>query len=73
MGLKEEGVDAAEIAVKAALNEKCDAIVAATLEEVKKMIPGQWDDALLESMKSNIQSVVKAELLKLAEKISPRV
>lgn len=71
--LKDEALAGAEVAAEAFINQASDAIVKALLAEVAKLIPGSWDDAIIEKQLPGLQAVAKIELLKLAEQISPKV
>lgn len=73
MDVKEEVLAGAEVGAEAFINQSSDAIVSALVDELKKVIPGSWDDALLESYKPGLMATAKVELLKLAEKISGQV
>jgi hypothetical protein len=60
---------AIEKAVEAAIDAKSDAIVAGVLAKLAELIPGKLDDIALEAAKPELQKIVKAELLKQANKI----
>lgn len=65
----QEVLAAVEIAVEKAVAEKAEVIVEKVIEALAKAIPGQLDDMLLQTVKPQAQALVKAELLKLADKI----
>lgn len=70
MKLGEQILEMIETQVQAAVEAQAEPLMASLLDEVKKLIPGGIDDAIIDSMKPTILPVVKAELLKLADKIN---
>jgi len=61
---------AVEAEVKALIEANCTAVVDAAITALEKVIPGSWDNAILEGAKPQIEASVKAALLKLADGIS---
>lgn len=73
MDLGEKVKALVEVELEKAIEAKSDAVVNALLAELAKAIPGQLDDVMIEAAKPKLLPVVKAELLKLVEKISKEV
>ena len=71
--MKEEILKQLELAIEKLINDKCDLAVDAGLNKLMEVIPGKIDDVMIEAAKPKIKEVMKAELLKQAEKISPLV
>jgi hypothetical protein len=59
-----------EEGVKALIKKESAHVVDMLLDEAKKLIPGAWDDLLIEKNKAKIEALVEARLLALAEQIS---
>ena len=70
MKLSEQILELIETQVQAAIEANSDALMNAVLNKMKELIPGQIDDAIIEAAKPQVLPVVKAELLKLADKIN---
>ena len=70
--MKEQILAAIEVAVEKAIESKSDEVVDQLLLKIEEKTPG-WLDALIEGKKAEIKAALKAELLKLAEKISDKV
>lgn len=70
MGMKEDVLAMLEAAVKKLVEDNCDAVVAGAVKALEDAIPGDIDNAILEAAKAKIQEAIKAELLKLVDKIS---
>lgn len=77
MGLKEildENIlPAVEVALKAYITDNFDKHTEFVLEALKKAIPGQWDDKLIDSKKEEIAAFAKDLALKQADLISGKV
>lgn len=72
MDLKENALAGIEIALEKAIEAKSDEVVEQIILKIEEKTPG-WLDALIEGKKEEIKVAIKAELLKLAEKISDKV
>lgn len=70
MKLNEQILELIETQVQAAVMSQSDVVMNSVLNKLKEVIPGQIDDALIEAAKPQILPIVKAELLKLADKIN---
>ena len=73
MGLKEDLLKVVEAEVKKQVEEHCGELVAAVLAKIEEAIPGGLDNAVLEALKPQLSEIAKAQLLKLADKISADV
>lgn len=73
MSLKDQVLPLVEAEVKSLIVGHSDEMVEALVKEVESLIPGSIDDMLLEPLKPKIEAIVKEQLLKLADKISPAV
>jgi hypothetical protein len=74
MTLKEQVLVAVEIAAKKMINDKADGVIDMELKAIEKLVEKYpVVIAAIESAKAKIDEVVKAELLKLADHISPNV
>lgn len=62
-----------EAQVKAVVEKECDKVVDALLQKIIDLREGGIEDAVVLAMKPKLQPLVKAELLKLADKISADV
>lgn len=59
-----------EVLVKTAIEAKSDEVVEQVLAEIKKAIPTQIDDVIIEQLKPTVKAEIKKFLLAQAEKIS---
>jgi restriction endonuclease Mrr len=59
----------AEVLVEGVIQQHCDALVESALTKLKATIPTQIDDMIIDAAKPLVKEAVKAELLKLANKI----
>jgi len=73
MGIKEDILKLIEVQLKAAVESHSDSTADLLLNKLKEAIPGQIDDAIIEAAKPQLKAAVKAELLKLVDKISAEV
>jgi hypothetical protein len=62
-----------ELELEKQINDHCDEAVHAMLEEIKKVIPGNWEDAPIAAIEPKLKEVAKAKLLGLVEPISDKV
>lgn len=69
----QQGLIALETAAEALIVAKSDELVAKTIEALKTVIPGHFEDAILDAALPKIQEYVKAEALQLADKIDGQV
>ena len=70
MELKEEVLAIVEVAAEAMIEAMSDKLVDIVCEEVKKAIPGNYEDGVVELIKVAAKPQIKALLLAQAEKIS---
>lgn len=73
MEMKEEALAAAEISLELFVEKAFEPVVDGLLEELKKAIPGQVDDAVIEMVKPSLKPIAKKLLLEQIEKISEKV
>lgn len=73
MNLAEQIKMLVETQVKAVVEKECDKVTDALLQKIVDIRPGGIEDAVVLALKPQIQPLVKAELLKLADKISDQV
>lgn len=75
MDIKAEVLKYVEIIVEQAIQSQCDAAVDYLIDQMKAKIPPDlaFIAGILEAARVDAKARVKAELLKLAEKISPLV
>jgi len=71
--MKQELLKKIELELEKQNEEHMDEVVAMICEEVKKLIPGEQYDGLVELMKPAMEKILKAQAAKLIEKISPLV
>jgi hypothetical protein len=69
----DKGADLLEPQVKAYIEKNSDKIVELFVEKLKQLIPGHYEDAPLALAMPKLKEMGKEEMLKLADKISPRV
>jgi hypothetical protein len=69
----DKGADMLEPAVKALIEKHSKEVVDKLLDQVKVLIPGPYDDMAVEAAKPKLEQLAHDELMKLADKISPRV
>ncbi len=62
-----------ELELEKQINAKSDQAVDLLVEELKKLIPGEWENPALEMYKPKLKELVKAKLLELVEPISEKV
>jgi hypothetical protein len=67
---KKAALKHAEVFFEGMVKDLYDPALAVAKEELKKAIPGQVDDVVIELIVSNLGPVLKAELLKRVEKLS---
>lgn len=72
MNLGEQILEMVEEQVKSAVDQQAEPLMNALLDQLAKVIPGGIDDAIIAGAKPVILPVVKAELMKLAEKINSK-
>ncbi len=72
-GLKDVVLNVVEDAAVKAINEKLDAAISAGAAKLKEKIKGQLDDMVIDLLVAEFKDDVKAELLKLADKIDGQV
>lgn len=72
MALKDDLLVWVEVSLKKEIELKADGVVDALLAKLEEQTPG-WLDTLIEAQKAGIKASFKAELLKLADKISANV
>lgn len=62
-----------EVALEKEIEAKADGIVEMVLNKVEALIPGPWDNMVIDPAKPKLKADVKAYLLAQAEKISDKV
>jgi hypothetical protein len=73
MGLKDEVLAMVESAVKQAIEANSDKVVESAIVALEGALKSQLATDLLESVKAKVEEAIKAQLLALADKISPAV
>lgn len=75
MDIKAEVLKYVEIVVEQAIQSQCDAAVDYVIDQMKAKVPPDFAfiSVIIEGARVEAKARVKAELLKLAEKISPLV
>lgn len=62
-----------EVALEKEIEAKADGIVEMVLNKVEALIPGPWDNMVIDPARPKLKADVKAYLLAQAEKISDKV
>lgn len=62
-----------EVALEKEIEAKADGIVEMVLTKIEALIPGPWDNMVIDPAKPKLKADVKAYLLAQAEKISEKV
>lgn len=68
--LKKMALPIVEQLAKQLIAEQSDLVVDLILEKIKELIPGHFEDGLIEGFKPQIKALVKEQLTAQAEKIS---
>ena len=71
--MKQEILKKIELELEQINEEHMDEAVSMMCEEIKKLIPGEQYDGLVDLVKPTMEKVLKAQAAKLIEKISPLV
>lgn len=69
----EEALAKLEVVAEELIEAHADETVEQVLVELKAKIPGMVDDVVIDAIKGAIKPLIKAQFLKLAEQISPKV
>ena len=62
-----------EVFAKGIIGDVYDPAMALAKEKLKQVIPGQVDDVVIDLIVSNLGPVLKEEILKQVDKLSPEV
>lgn len=70
MEIPKEVLSILEATAKTLIESHSDKLVHLCLEEIKKVIPGEIDDVILDQLEASLKAKIKELLLDQAEKIS---